>query len=36
MNWEEMFWDLLDDVAQIPHPLADEIVKEWSEEAKDV
>jgi hypothetical protein len=29
MDWEEMFRDLLDDIEQIPHPMAEGIWNEW-------
>ena len=31
MNWEELFRDLLDAVEQVPHPMAEEIWRDYNE-----
>ena len=33
-NWKELFFDLLDEVAQIPHPMAEDIVANFTEQAE--
>lgn len=32
MNWERLFYELLDDVEQIPHPMAEEIWEKYTAE----
>jgi hypothetical protein len=32
MNWEQLFHRLLDDVEQIPHPMAEELWEEYTAE----
>lgn len=34
--WREALLDLLDDVAQIPHPQAEDLLKEYAEVVKDL
>ena len=34
-NWEELFFDLLDEVEQIPHPMAEAVWTDFSEQAKE-
>jgi hypothetical protein len=33
--WRNMFYDLLDEVAQIPHPMAEDILADFIEQAKE-
>jgi hypothetical protein len=33
--WKKLFYELLDEVAQIPHPMAEEIVKDYAEQARE-
>jgi hypothetical protein len=35
MNWKELFFELLDEVAQIPHPMAEDIVADFTEQANE-
>lgn len=34
-NWKQLFYDLLDEVAQVPHPMAEDIVKDYAEQAQE-
>jgi hypothetical protein len=34
-KWRELFEDLLDEVAQIPHPMAEQILEDFTEQAKE-
>jgi hypothetical protein len=32
MNWEQLFRDLLDEIEQVPHPMAEKIWDEYRQE----
>ena len=34
-NWQELFFDLLDEVAQIPHPMAEDILADFTKQAEE-
>lgn len=34
-NWKQLFFDLLDEVEQIPHPMAEDIWADFTEQAKE-
>jgi hypothetical protein len=35
-GWRESLLDLLDEVAQIPHPMAEDLLKEYAEIVEDL
>lgn len=35
MNWEELFFRLLEDVEQIPHPMAEETWEKYNTEVSE-